>query len=286
MAYPYLHDVLRALFGIDIFFPIPTFGLIFTTATIIGFRVIKRENRRMEDTGLAPIPEKGPRLSQQTVELAAVTMVSGVLGARVFHILEHPLEFWTDPLGMIFTRSGLSVLGGWICGSCAGAWFFRRYRFPIGRGMDALAPGIVMGYALGRWGCQIAGDGDWGIPANMALKPDWLPTWFWAQTYRGNVIGMPIDPPGVYPTPVYESAASLLIFVILWRVRKHPYGPGWLFAFFLVLTGIERFWIEKIRHNPKYPGIGLSQAELVSILFVIVGAAAMAYLMAKKRRPV
>lgn len=283
MAYAYLHDLIRHWFGFEVYLPIPMFGLVFTTSCIIAGLIFKREARRIEDAGLAPIPTKGPRLSDQVIEASAVVITSGVVGGRVFHILEHPTQFLNDPLAMIFTRSGLSVMGGWIFGAVACALFVRRYRFPIGRALDSLALGLIIGYAFGRWACQISGDGDWGIVANMALKPDWLPQWFWAQTYTGNVLGRVIEAPGVYPTPIYESIGAFMIFAVMWKVRKHRFGAGWLFALYMVLSGFERFWIEKIRPNPIYSGVGLSQAEIISIIFMTCGAVAMIYLM--RRRP-
>lgn len=87
--------------------------------------------------------------------------------------------------------------------------------------LDALAPSLILGYGIGRLGCQVAGDGDWGISANMALKPGWLPDWFWAQTYEGNILGVTIADPGVYPTPIYEAMTALGIFVLLWLIKKN-----------------------------------------------------------------
>ena len=159
--------------------------------------------------------------------------------------------------------------------------------------MDAVAPALIMGYAVGRIGCQLSGDGDWGI-VNTLSQPSWwfLPDWVWAYDYPHNVLdrGIPIagceanycsrltDP--VYPTPFYEVIASLIIFIFLWSIRKKVRIPGMLFFIYVTLNGFERFWIEKIRVNDKIPllGMELSQAEIISFLLFFIGIGGMAYL--------
>jgi phosphatidylglycerol:prolipoprotein diacylglycerol transferase len=139
--------------------------------------------------------------------------------------------------------------------------------------LDATAPAMMLGYGIGRLGCQISGDGDWGIAANLIMKPGWLPRWFWAQTYDGNIAGVVIAPPGVYPTPIYEFAMALGIFAMLWLLRHHNGRAGLLFSTYLLLAGFERLLIEKIRVNVRYElfGIHLTQAEAISFLLVIMG---------------
>jgi phosphatidylglycerol:prolipoprotein diacylglycerol transferase len=204
-----------------------------------------------------------------------IMALAGIIGARIFHLLEYPAQFLADPWGMIFTRSGFTIYGGLLFGLGAGALHARWRRIAIAPLADALAPALMLGYAIGRVGCQVSGDGDWGIVANMALRPTWLPTWLWAQTYENNIAGVIIAPPGVYPTPIYETLMSLIVFAILWSVRRHPHRAGWLFALFLLLCGIERFLIELIRVNAhiRLLGIEATQAEIVSVLFMVAGAA-------------
>jgi phosphatidylglycerol:prolipoprotein diacylglycerol transferase len=139
--------------------------------------------------------------------------------------------------------------------------------------LDAVAPALMLGYAIGRLGCQLAGDGDWGIAANMALKPDWLPGWLWAQTYQGNILGESIAVPGVYPTPLYEAAAALALFGVLRWLRGPGQRPGYLFSVYLLLAGFERLLIEKIRVNPRHDwlGIGATQAEIISMALIVGG---------------
>jgi phosphatidylglycerol:prolipoprotein diacylglycerol transferase len=149
----------------------------------------------------------------------------------------------------------------------------RRHRLPIPAMLDALAPSLMLGYAIGRLGCQLSGDGDWGIAADMALKPGWLPDWWWAQTYDGNMLGVVIAQPGVYPAPLYESLAALLLFGVLWALRSLPLRPGHLFSLYLLLAGFERLLVEKIRVNPRHEwfGVALTQAEIISVLLILTG---------------
>jgi phosphatidylglycerol:prolipoprotein diacylglycerol transferase len=140
--------------------------------------------------------------------------------------------------------------------------------------LDAVAPALMLGYAIGRLGCQLAGDGDWGIPADMTLKPAWLPDWLWAQTYDGNIVGVAIPSPGVYPTPIYESAMALAMFGVLWLLRSEAHRAGYLFSVYLLLAGFERLLIEKIRINVEHSvlGVSLTQAEAISLLLIVAGS--------------
>jgi len=222
-----------------------------------------------------------PVAPQELVTGLAVTMVGfGIVGARIFHLLEYPQAFLDDPWGMIFTRSGFTIYGGLIFGLTAAALFARRHGLSIPALADALAQALMMGYAIGRIGCEVSGDGDWGIAANMALKPAWLPLGLWAQTYPHNIAGVLIAPPGVYPAPIYETLLSLVGFAVLWSVRNHSFRQGWLFALFMVLSGVERFLIEQIRVNATFDfaGLAVTQAEIVAILFFLAGAVGLAVL--------
>jgi phosphatidylglycerol:prolipoprotein diacylglycerol transferase len=191
----------------------------------------------------------------------------------VFHIIDYPTQFLADPSAMIFTRAGFSIYGGLFFGIAAGALFLKRRAVPIMPMLDATAPSLMLGYAVGRLGCQLSGDGDWGIASDMTLKPHWLPNWLWAQTYDGNVLGVLIPDPGVYPTPVYESGAALVLFGVLWALRSASRRPPHLFSVYLLLAGFERLLIEKIRVNARHDwlGIGLTQAEAISVLVVVAG---------------
>ncbi|NOT98109.1 MAG: prolipoprotein diacylglyceryl transferase [Sideroxydans sp.] len=285
MSYPYLGDLIKDLTGINLPLPLPMFGLMVAAAFLTAIWVSRLEVQRLYEMGrIGLITRKTKNKDGQYVEtsvlpseivsdLGIVTLIAGLLGARIFHLMEHPHEFITDPLPMIFSRGGFTIFGGLIIGTLAGVYFVKKNGLPIPALCDAVAPAMMLGYAIGRIGCQISGDGDWGIAADLALKPDWLPSWFWAQTYDNNIVGELIASPGVYPTPVYEILMGLFGFVILWAFRKHPFRPGWLFALYLFLCGLERFSIEQIRINPvtTFFGIHATQAEIISVALMFLG---------------
>ncbi|GAB3377780.1 prolipoprotein diacylglyceryl transferase [Massilia agri] len=287
MSYPYLSDVVRALTGLDLPLPFATFGILVACAMFAAAACLTAELRRLYELG-ALLPGRrlvnGKPIVKPPHELVSnltmLVMFTGIVGARLFHILENTHQFALDPWSMIFSRSGLSVFGGLIVGTLAGLVYVRRWQLPVRPMLDAVAPAMMLGYAIGRLGCQVSGDGDWGTMANMALKPDWLPTWFWAQTYENNIYGEVIAAPGVYPTPIYESVIALACFGLLWALRRHPFRTGWLFSLYLLLAGVERLLIEQIRVNPPYSfaGIHATQAELIAAGLIVAGLVGLALL--------
>ena len=268
MSYPYVTDAANAIFDTHWHLPIPTFGVIVAIAVTAATYVATRVVRSYEDIGRLPAQ------SHSTVwDMAIVSTLAGIVGARVFDILDNADRFLADPISMILTRTGFSIYGGLCFGIIAGVIFIKRRSIPVIPMLDATAPSIMLGYGIGRLGCQISGDGDWGIAANMTLKPNWLPDWLWAQTYDGNIAGVIITPPGVYPTPTYEIGMALCVAWVLWILRIHKHRPGYLFSLFLLLAGFERILIEKIRVNVRYDLLGTSvtQAEAISFLLIIAG---------------
>jgi phosphatidylglycerol:prolipoprotein diacylglycerol transferase len=261
MAFPYLTDVLRAV-GVDIPLPIPTFGLMVATAFFVGQWLVNLEGRRLL-----------PALPKEFVgSLCLVGFIAGLLGAKVFHLLEHPREFIENPARMLFSTGGLTFFGGLIASVTAGAIYARRHKAPIPVLLDVFAPALMLAYGIGRIGCQIAGDGDWGI-AVTSPAPAWLPDWLWAQTYEGNIAGVEIPPPGVYPAPLYETLMATAAFGLLWSIRKHGHAGGWLFGVYLLLAGVERFLIELIRVNATYSifGMEITQAQIIATVCVFAG---------------
>ena len=281
MSYPYLEDLIRASTGLDLPLPFPMFGLLVGVAVWTASICLRRELAWRAATVASKTAERvvgglvGPTVGQafDASDFTVTVFLAGILGARIFHILEHTDQFLAAPAAMIFTRSGFSILGGLILGAAAGIVYTRKAKLPVAAMCDAVAPCLMLGYAIGRLGCQISGDGDWGMAANLALKPDALPLWLWAQTYAGNIAGVVIAPPGVYPTPIYESAMAVVCFLILQALRRHASRPGWLFACYLVLAGLERLVIEQIRVNPTFEiaGFVATQSEFISVLFVLLG---------------
>lgn len=241
-----------------------------------------------------------PRETMQTVQpyqmvgdITVMAAISGLIGAKVFAIFESAENisaFIKDPVGQLFSGTGLAIYGGLIVAFFVVLRFVRKQGFPGLNMMDAAAPAMITGYAVGRIGCQLSGDGDWGIVS--APKPGWLqwvPDNLWAQTYPHNVLkeGVPMAdcvwdyctqlPVAVYPTPVYETALGFIILGILWGLRKRINAPGFIFFLYAFLAGIERFFVEKIRVNDTFPFLGMevTQAELISVVFMLTGITGM-----------
>ncbi|MCD8739596.1 prolipoprotein diacylglyceryl transferase [Mucilaginibacter roseus] len=213
--------------------------------------------------------------------------VFGFAGAKLFNALENWDAFMADPVGMLIGTSGLTFYGGLICGGAAVLYIANKNGIKPLTMLDIGGPGMMLSYAVGRIGCQMAGDGDWGI-VNLAPKPGWLswaPDWMWAFKYPHNVNaeGVPIAgclgkycnelPQPVFPTPFYEVVVCLVLFLVIWAVRNKVTKPGALFGIYLILAGIERFFVELIRVNTKYHlfGISFTQAEMISLFMVIAG---------------
>ncbi|MBU1011509.1 MAG: prolipoprotein diacylglyceryl transferase [Bacteroidetes bacterium] len=222
-----------------------------------------------------------------TASLIFIAAVSGIIGAKIFHQLENIDEFLADPLGSLLSFSGLTFYGGLIVAGLTLLFYAIKKNIPKAHLADAIAPVLMIGYAIGRIGCQVAGDGDWGI-VNLEPKPEWLsflPDWLWAYDYPHNVLNMGVFIDGcegtncfrlanpVFPTPVYETITCLIMFLGLWLSRKRIKIPGVLFSAYLILNGIERFFIEKIRVNETYTIFNsqITQAEIISILLIIAG---------------
>jgi phosphatidylglycerol---prolipoprotein diacylglyceryl transferase len=231
------------------------------------------------------------RISEITVWAA----VGGILGAKLFDLFDNWDAFLQEPLRLLFSGGGLAFYGGLILGFVAVVWYQWRLKIPFLHAADAVAPSLTAGYGMGRVGCQLSGDGDWGI-VNNAPKPDWaffMPDWAWAYRYPHHVIDDPnTDPvasvpvPGcnwdycmqlaepVFPTPLYETTAMVAVFAILWALRKRITIPGMIFFIYLALIAIERFMVEKIRVNVRHEGfLGMTQAELISVAFLLIAAA-------------
>ena len=224
---------------------------------------------------------------QHTAMLILIAAVTGIIGAKIFHQFENWDSFVSDPIAALLSFDGLTFYGGLITAAGAVVWYGRKQGIPWLVMGDAVAPALILGYGIGRIGCHVAGDGDWGI-VNTLLKPDWLqwlPDWLWAYTYPHNVLGegIPIAgcngphcfelAQGVFPTPVYETTMSLLIFGILLLLRNKLHISGQLFAIYLMLNGIERFLIEQIRVNNIMHlfGFQFTQAQLISTLLFVTG---------------
>ena len=231
--------------------------------------------------------------------MTMIAAVSGIIGAKIFHNLENMDIFLANPVGQLLSFSGLTFYGGLIAGAISVIWYAKKYNVNTKYLIDSAAPALMLAYGVGRIGCQMSGDGDWGID-NLAPKPEWisfLPDWMWSYTFPHNVInaGIPIkDCTGsfcmelanpVWPTAFYEVIMSLAIFGILWAMRKHIKVPGALFFIYLAFNGVERFFIEKIRINTEYNILGgITQAEIISFCLVLTGIIGATYLYKKQKK--
>lgn len=258
-------------------------------------------------------------------DLVIYAAIFGFLGAKIFHNLENWDDFIKDPINALISFSGLTFYGGLICAALAIYFYTKKHNIPFIHLADAAAPALMLAYGIGRIGCQVAGDGDWGI-LNTAYISDGngklveaqasqipqivnayqgyfinqfgsldkihqlhvpamkgLPTWFFAYNYPHNVINEGVAfagctdnfcrflPIAVFPTPFYETLMAGILFALLWLLRNRINIAGRMFGLYLMLNGIERFFIEKIRVNTKYSFLGIhpTQAELISVgLFV------------------
>lgn len=222
----------------------------------------------------------------------------GFLGAKIFDNLEHWDSFIQDPIGGLLSFSGLTFYGGLICGGAAVLYIARKNGIKPLHMLDVGGPGMMLAYSVGRIGCHLSGDGDWGI-VNLNPKPfSWLPDWLWAYTYPNNVAmeGSPIPgcvgkfcnelPLPVYPTPIYEVILAFIIFLFLWKIRKKNNLPGIMFGIYLMFNGLERFFIELIRVNSKYnvAGISFTQAELISSILFVCGVFLVVYALKNKEK--
>ncbi len=213
--------------------------------------------------------------------------VFGFAGAKIFNALENWNDFLHDPVGMLVGFSGLTFYGGLICGGAAVLYIAYKHGIKPLTMLDIGGPGMMLAYGVGRIGCQMSGDGDWGID-NLAPKPHWLswmPDWMWAFKFPHNVNDVGDLMPNcagkfchvlhnpVFPTSFYESVVCILLFFFLWSIRGKIKVPGIMFGIYMILAGVERFLIEFIRVNTQYHVFGISfpQAQLISIGMIIGG---------------
>ena len=266
------------------------FGGLLIAGAFVYLRYRESEKQKQEKKGIKKITLNA---EDHVGNIILLGVVGGLIGAKVFHNLENPSEFMADPVGALLSFSGLTFYGGLIVAAFLIIRYGRKNGLPALHLTDAAAPALMISYGIGRIGCQMSGDGDWGI-VNTNPKPDWmsfLPDWMWAFKFPHNVNneGVPIPgcvgkwchelPQAVYPTSFYETLMAIVLFAILWSIRKKIKVPGLLFSIYLLLNGMERFLIESIRVNTKYhiAGYEITQAQLISSALIIAGIAGIWY---------
>ena len=236
--YPYIH-----FFNL---FTIPTFGLMLWLAAVSAALVVDRNFKRVH-------------IDADAIGMVAIAVVAGIVGAKVWHILDTPSEFRLDGWRVLYDTAGFAWYGGLVFGIAA--LVFQGWRAKIGglRMLDLAAPAAAAGYGIGRIGCFLSGDGCYGIPTSLP----------WGMAFPHGID--PVFVP-VHPTPLYEMAAGILIgWFLYWRGGK-PHATGAILGQYLLLSGIARFLVEFIRRNPKVLW-GLSNAQLASAGAALAGIA-------------
>ena len=224
---------------------IATYGVMLAIGFLVALFVLKTELRRCgHNAALA-----------DHIVLAA--MIGGIVGGKLFHILEYPQTALADPFGTIFSGYGLAWFGGFLGGSGAAFWSLRRHDALNGSALDAAAPALVVGYFFGRGGCHLSGDGCYGIHTDGP----------WGMTYPNGTVPTLIP---VHPTPLYEMLQMAVIFLVLWRLRTRLQTPGLLFCLYLILMGTARFGVEFVRRTPKV-ALGFTVHQWVSLALIAVG---------------
>ena len=234
---------------------LPTFGLMLWLAAVAGAFVMDRTFRRAH-------------FDADAVSMVAFAVVAGIVGAKLWHVLDTPSDFRELGWRVLWDSAGFAWYGGLTFG--IGALILQGWRAKIGmlRTLDLAAPAAAVGYGIGRIGCFLSGDGCYGIPLEpmhilgMTFHP-------WGMSFPHGI--EPVFVP-VYPTPLYEMAAGLVIGWWLWRCGGKPHATGAILGQYLILTGLARFLVEFIRRNPKVLW-GLSNAQLASAGAAIAGTA-------------
>ena len=229
-------------------FKLPTFGPMVVLGFLVAHAVIKRELLRRE---------LDPELASNLITAA---VVGGLVGAKGYFVLFElpPWASWGDSFRAIFSGSGLTWHGGFIVATGSVIWTIRRYEAPLAHVADAVGLGLALGYGIGRIGCQLAGDGDYGIPTDLP----------WGMAYPNGVVPTTEI---VHPAPVYETLSGASIFALLWGTHRWLANwPGLSFSIYLMLAGLSRVLVESIRLNPQV-AFGLTAAQLVSLAMMLAG---------------
>jgi prolipoprotein diacylglyceryl transferase len=228
---------------------LPTFGLMVALALIAAAYILQ-----------ADFDRRGFKADAFT--MITVAGLAGIFGAKLYHLLETPAEFFANPGPLFFSRYGFAWFGGFLGGFGAMLLMGWRARLPMLEFLDACSPAASFGYAIGRIGCFLSGDGDYGRPTNLP----------WGMSFPNGVVP---TTDRVHPAPLYELIIWCLIGAFLWhmgsKALRGPKARGEIFCNYLILTGVARFLVEIIRINPR-SFLGMSNAQTASVLSVLAGA--------------
>lgn len=261
---------------------IPTFGFMVACAMLTAFFVLRAD---LERRGLAAsvATDKSRKAAHGTASgeaelLIAIPCMAGLAGAKLYHVLESPAEFFAHPIALLFSPFGFAWFGGLLAGFAAFVWVGQRQHIPLLALLDAGSPAAALGYGVGRIGCFLSGDGDYGIPTSLP----------WGMSFPNGLVA---TTERVHPTPIYELIVACAIAWFLWHMhdwqKKSAPGkaiapPGAVFAVYLVLTGLARFLVEFIRINPR-SFLGMSNAQAASVASMIAGIALWCWLAKKSK---
>lgn len=242
-----------------------SFGFMLVVAFYTCYFLLSREMKRL---GYQP---------QVASDIIFAGAVGGILGSKLYYLIENFDRVLDDPAGMIFSGRGLVFLGGLLGGMLGVTLVLRRHKLPWIVFADIVAPLLILGYAIGRIGCFLVGD-DYGIPTHLpwavsfekGLPPTTVRVFQYYYPWI-NLNGFESGLLTVHPTQIYETIMGLGIFTYLWKKRLTIQHMGSLFFTYLILAGLERFFIEFIRTNTRYL-FNLTGAQLLSIVMVVIGA--------------
>src|SRR5437773_7473382 len=243
---------------------IPTFGLMVATGMLAAAYVLQADfDRRREQFVKSGYLEGDgkPGHHDEGFLIIGIAGLAGLVGARLYHVLESPRELLANP-SLLISRYGVAWVGGCVGGFVALLFLARRFGIPTLEFMDLCSPAAAVGYAIGRIGCLLSGDGDYGVPTALP----------WGMSFPNGVVP---TTERVHPTPLYEFFIWLVIAAILWQMgKKATIGArpnGEIFCAYLILTGVARFLIEFIRINPR-SFFGMSNAQTASLVSMILGS--------------
>jgi phosphatidylglycerol:prolipoprotein diacylglycerol transferase len=201
--------------------------------------------------------------SELAYKILLTIIPTAIIGAKLFHIFENFHAFLNNPFDMIFSGSGLTVYGGYIIALFAAIIVIRLNKANVLKVLGAAAPPMALGYAIGRLGCHVSGDGCYGIKIVPNSYIECI-----GCVYPNGIV--PTSYP-VIPTPLIESFISFIFIFILFQIRKRELTTGFVFFLYLILNGCARFAIEFIRIN-DISALGMTQAQIIAVFFVLAGA--------------